>query len=125
MNVLLDTHVLLWVFSRDSRLSPDAADVIRDGRNVVYVSAATACEIAIKKALGKLSAPSTYIEGLERYRFTSLDITAEHALAVEALPPYHRDPFDRMLVAQARAESLTLVTNDRRLREYDVAILGT
>ncbi len=117
--------MLLWVFSRDRRLSEKAADTIRDGNTVVFVSAATAWEIAIKKALGKLEAPDNYLEGLKRYRFTALDITTEHALAVETLPLHHQDPFDRMLVAQARLEKLTLVTGDPKVWAYNVPVLKT
>ncbi|MBS3965754.1 MAG: type II toxin-antitoxin system VapC family toxin [Truepera sp.] len=123
MNLLLDTHALIWVFSRNARLSKGAADAIRDGSNLVFVSAATAWEIAIKKALGKLKVPGDYQAGLKRYRFTPLDITSEHALAVEYLPPHHSDPFDRLLVAQAQLEKLILVTADPRLKAYGIAVL--
>ncbi len=91
----------------------------------MFVSAVTAWEIAIKKSLGKLSAPDNYLEGLARYRFTALDITTEHALAVETLPLHHRDPFDRLLIAQAQLEKLTLVTSDPKIWAYDVAVLKT
>ncbi len=123
MNLLLDTHVLIWVFSQDSRLSQTATEAIRDGRNLVFVSAATAWEIAIKKALGKLRVPGNYQEGLRRYRFTPLDITTEHALAVEKLPPHHKDPFDRMLIAQVQIERLTLVTHDPNMKAYGIPII--
>ncbi len=125
MNLLLDTHALLWVFSQDPRLSPAATEAIRDGSNVVFVSAATAWELAIKKALGKLQVPDNYQEGLRRYRFTLLDITTEHALAVEHLPPHHKDPFDRMLIVQAQIERLTLVTHDPNMKSYGVPIIET
>lgn len=125
MNLLLDTHVLIWVFSQDPRLSQAATELIRDGRNLVFVSAATAWEIAIKKALGKLRVPGNYQEGLRRYRFTPLDITTEHALAVEQLPPHHKDPFDRMLIAQAQIERLTLVTHDPNMEAYGIPIIET
>lgn len=121
MNLLLDTHVLLWALDDDPSLSPAARAAITDGRNVVFVSAATAWEIAIKRALGKLRAPTDdYLQELERHHFTPLDITTEHALAVESLPPYHADPFDRILVAQSQVEKLTLVTRDVRLLAYAV-----
>lgn len=125
MNLLLDTHVLIWVFSQDARLSPGAAEAIRDGNNLVFVSAATAWEIAIKKALGKLKVPDNYQEGLSRYRFTPLPITTEHALAVEQLPHHHNDPFDRILIVQAQIERLTLVTHDANIKAYGVSILAT
>ena len=121
MNLLLDTHVLLWALDNDPLLSPAPRNAIIDGNNIVFVSAATAWEIAIKKALGKLRAPtSNYLEELRRHRFTPLDITSEHALAVEDLPPHHADPFDRMLVAQAQIEKLTLITRDSRIQAYNV-----
>ena len=123
MNLLLDTHVLIWAFSQDSRLSQTATEAIRDGRNLVFVSAATAWEIAIKKALGKLRVPGNYQEGLKRYRFTPLDITTEHALAVEKLAPHHKDPFDRMLIAQVQIERLTLVTHDPNMKAYGIPII--
>lgn len=121
MNLLLDTHVLLWALDDDLSLSQAARHAIIDGNNIVFVSAATAWEIAIKKALGKLNAPTDdYLEELRRHRFTPLDITSEHALAVERLPPHHADPFDRLLVAQAQIEKLTLITRDSRIQAYDV-----
>ncbi len=123
MNLLLDTHVLIWVFSQDPRLSQTATEAIRDGRNLVFVSAVTAWEIAIKKAVGKLRVPGNYQEGLRRYRFTPLDITTEHALAVEQLPPHHKDPFDRMLIAQVQIERLTLVTHDPNMKAYGIPII--
>ncbi len=89
----------------------------------MFVSAVTAWEIAIKKAIGKLKAPGNYEEGLKRYRFTPLDITTPHALAVEHLPTHHNDPFDRLLIAQAQLEKLTLVTGDQRFKAYDVPII--
>jgi len=125
MNLLLDTHVLIWVFSRDPTLSKTATDAIRDGNNLVFVSAATAWEIAIKKSPGKLKVPGNYHEGLQRYRFTPLSVTTEHALAVEHLPPHHKDPFDRLLIAQAKIETLTLVTGDPNMKAYDVPIIDS
>ena len=124
MNLLLDTHVLLWALDNHPTLSPAARTAIIDGHNVVFVSAATAWEITIKKALGKLQAPSDdYLDELKRHRFTPLDITTEHALAVERLPMHHADPFDRMLVAQAQVEKLTLVTRDPKILIYSVPII--
>jgi len=122
-SLLLDTHVLLWVATRDDRLGPRARDAIRDGTTTVFVSAVTAWEIAIKRALGKVEVPGDVMELVRFYRFDALDITIDHALGVEALPSHHRDPFDRLLVSQARSEGLTLVSNDARLAEYDVSYL--
>ena len=126
MNLLLDTHAFLWAIDNDPRLSPKAREVIINGNNVVFVSAATAWEISIKKGIGKLQVPNgDYLEELKVHRFTALDITTEHALAVENLPPHHKDPFDRILVAQAQLENLTLVTRDPRIKAYTVPIIET
>ncbi len=126
MNLLLDTHVFLWAVDNNPNLSLTAREAIVDGYNIVYVSAATAWEISIKRAIGKLKIPkSDYLEELRLHRFTPLSITTEHALAVENLPLHNKDPFDRMLIAQAQEEKLILVTHDRRMKGYDVRIMET
>lgn len=123
MRLLLDTHVVLWALADDSRIGSEARRAIEDTRNSVFVSAASAWEIAVKRALGKLEAPSDLIAWIERSAFNGLSIAIEHALASAELPPRHRDPFDRLLVAQSRLESLTLVTGDAQIARYDVATL--
>lgn len=124
MNLLLDTHVFLWAIDDDPTLSQKARIAIIDGNNLVFVSAATAWEITIKKAIGKLRLPQgDYLDELRLHRFTALDITTEHALVVGDLPEHHKDPFDRMLVAQAQVENLTLVTRDPRLMVYPIRII--
>ena len=123
MNLLLDTHVLIWALCDDPTLSPEARKAIVDGRNQVFVSAATAWEIAIKRALGKLQAPDNFEEELERHRFTPLSITCAHALATERLPSLHHDPFDRLLIAQAKLEKFVLVTRDKRIKKYGLPII--
>jgi PIN domain nuclease of toxin-antitoxin system len=126
MNLLLDTHVFLWAVDDNPNLSTTAREAIVNGNNIVYVSAATAWEISIKRTIGKLRIPeSDYLEELQLHRFTPLSITTEHALAVENLPSIHKDPFDRMLIAQAQLEKLTLVTRDHRIAEYDVRVIET
>ena len=126
MNLLLDTHVFLWAVDNNPNLSPAAREAIVDGHNIVYVSAATAWEISIKQAIGKLRIPqSDYLEELRLHRFTPLSITTKHALAVEHLPPHHKDPFDRILIAQAQEEKLSLVTRNLRMKAYDVRIIAT
>jgi PIN domain nuclease of toxin-antitoxin system len=121
MTLLLDTHVLLWWLDDPNQLSRQAKKAIADGTNRVYVSAAVAWEIAIKKALGKLEAPDDLEEMLDSNRFIPLPVTIPHALAVLALPDYHRDPFDRMLIAQALHEGFRLVTRDQEIAKYPVA----
>lgn len=123
MNLLLDTHVLLWTLDDESQLSDEARLAVLDGRNRVLVSAVSAWEITVKKALGRLRAPADLTDQLEQQRFTALDVTIPHALAVGDLPEHHADPFDRLLIAQARTESLTLVTRDVQIRRYEVDVL--
>ena len=121
MRLLLDTHVFLWWrAARDMR--PQAIDAIR-GADDVFVSAASAWEVAIKAARGKIRLSGSFGEGVTASGFVPLPINFLHALAAGELPPHHRDPFDRMLVAQARVERLTLVSRDRRLEPYGGAII--
>ena len=124
MNLLLDTHVLIWTFDDNPTLSETAREAIAEGENTVFVSAVTAWEIAIKRAIGKLKLKGDYQKGLQRYRFLPLAISTEHALAVEHLPQHHGDPFDRLLIAQAQLEKLTIVTRDKRFEDYGVKIIG-
>ncbi len=125
MNLLLDTHALLWWLDDNPTLSKKAREAISDGGNMVFVSAAVIWEIRIKQALGKLEIPSDFREALNNQAFEMLPITADHAHLIEELPPYHRDPFDRMLIAQAKFEGLTLVTRDKNFIKYNVPILRT
>lgn len=124
MRLLLDTYVLLWALADPERLDVAAAKAVRDGRNTVLVSAASIWEIAIKRAAVKLRAPSDLLDVVAAAGFGSLPITAGHAHVAGALEPHHRDPFDRMLVAQAQVESLMVVTRDERLAAYGIDILA-
>lgn len=115
--ILLDTHLLLWAVSEPRKLSPHARRRIDDAE--VFVSAASIWEVSIKVALGKLSAdPSLLLAEIEPAGFRLLPVTGQHAAAVAHLPPLHSDPFDRMLVAQAKTEPLILLTNDSALGGY-------
>jgi PIN domain nuclease of toxin-antitoxin system len=121
---LLDTHVLLWWIEDNPKLGPAPRAIIADPGNEVVVSAATIWEAAIKRALGKLRFDTpVLLETLRRSSMRVLPITAPHALTAGDLPRHHDDPFDRMLVAQAIAEGFTLITCDRWLRSYAVAIV--
>jgi PIN domain nuclease of toxin-antitoxin system len=122
LRLLLDTHTLLWWLA-DEHLAPEASARIADPLNEVAVSAASAWEISIKKALGKLAAPDDLEQQIFASDFTPLPIGIGHALAAGQLPRHHEDPFDRMLIAQAQTEHMTVVTRDKRFAEYDVAIL--
>ena len=124
MRLLLDTHVLLWALADDARLTRQVRDVIVDGSNEVLVSAVSVWEITIKTALGTLEAPKDLLEAVADAAFTPLPISPDHALRAGRLPRHHDDPFDRMLVAQAAGEGLTLVSADRRLADYEVELLA-
>lgn len=127
MRLLLDTQVFLWSIAATERLSRRARRVIEDGANDVFLSAASAWEIAIKAGLGRLSLPSDperfVPEQMSANAFQPLPVELRHALAVYGLPKVHSDPFDRLLVAQAIAEGLTIVTSDERLGDYPVKML--
>ena len=124
MSWMLDTHALLWALTDDERLSSRAREILGDPRAVVHVSAATAWEISLKVARGRLEIPFPADRLLEivtgALRLTPLPIDFSHALAAGALPPIHRDPIDRLLVAQAQALGATIVTGDRQIARYAV-----
>lgn len=125
MRLLLDTHILLWWLADDSALREADRAAIRDPASAVFVSAATAWEIAIKCALGKLAFPTGELpQLLVAEGFEPLGIELRHAIAAGALPPHHHDPFDRMLVAQAQIEGLTIMTIDPMIRRYAIAVYG-
>lgn len=123
MQLLLDTHAFLWWLGDDPKLGPRARVAIGNGGNAVFVSAASAWEIAVKRARGSLDAPGDIAEWIAKCDFSDLPIEVEHAVAAAELPMHHTDPFDRMLVAQAQLEELTLVAHDDELGKYGVAIL--
>ena len=120
MRLLLDTHALVWMASDPSRLSEPAASAIRDPANDVHVSAISGWEVAIKRARGRLRFPDIDRPMMQALRLIELPVSLRHTTEVGRLPDHHRDPFDRMLVAQARSEGLTLVSRDRGLLAYDV-----
>ena len=126
MRLLLDTHTFLWWIADDSRLSSRAAALIAEGDNEAYISAASAWEIVVKSGLGRVEVPEPVdrflTSQLEANAFLPLPIHVRHALGLSSLPDVHRDPFDRILVAQAVAEELTLVSADSVLRRYPAAV---
>lgn len=124
MRLLLDTHALVYALARPEALGEETRAVLVDPAHEVYFSAASIWEIEIKAALGKLERPSADVAVEARAQgFTELVITSEHAVRAARLPLHHRDPFDRMLVAQALEEGLSLVTDDALVAAYDVAVL--
>ena len=125
MRLLLDTQALLWWLADSPKLSKPARAAIQEGSNTVYVSAASAWEMEIKSALGKLRAPDDLKATLEAGRFLELPVQIVHTAALRQLPAHHRDPFDRMLVAQAQTENLTVVTSDPVFTIYQVRVIST
>ena len=123
MNLLLDTHVLLWWLDDNPTLSKKAKAAIADGKNLVFISTSVIWEIRIKQALGKIKVPDDFRKVLDEQPFEMLNISAEHAHAIGELPPHHRDPFDRMLVAQAKVEGLTIITRDKNIKKYKVPFI--
>ena len=123
MNLLLDTHVVLWWLDDPNLLSQQAVAAIERLDNNIIVSVVSAWEIAIKKTLGKLEAPENLKEMIADAGFQWLPITYEHVWKIKDLPFHHEDPFDRLLVAQANVENLTLVTRDSHVKAYTIPIL--
>ncbi|SFD81363.1 type II toxin-antitoxin system VapC family toxin [Streptomyces aidingensis] len=123
MRLLLDTHVVLWWLSDSPELSEETK-ILLDTEPGVCVSAVSPWEVAIKQSLGKLKGPDDLPERVRDCQFRSLPITAGHGVRAGRLPHHHRDPFDRLLVAQAQTEGLTLVTRDQHIPRYDVPVLA-
>jgi PIN domain nuclease of toxin-antitoxin system len=121
VRILVDTHLLLWVVASSRRLPRDARTLILDAANEVFYSAASVWEVAIKSTLRRQdfrANPTVLVRALAHSGFSELPVTAAHAVRVASLPAIHRDPFDRLLVAQSLAEPMTLLTNDAVLRGY-------
>lgn len=124
MRLLLDTHAFLWWLDNSPRLGAQARAAITDPGNSIFISAASAWEIAVKRASGRLDAPMGEIEAwIAQSSFTKLSIEVSHAIASVELPMHHRDPFDRLLIAQARMEAMSLVSRDTQIEKYDVDLL--
>jgi PIN domain nuclease of toxin-antitoxin system len=123
--LLVDTHDLLWWLAGDRKLKAPVRAVLADPENLVFVSAASIWELRIKEALGKVELPDEFEETLDAQSFEHLSVTAAHAHALKGLALHHRDPFDRMLVAQASLEGLTIVSHDDALRAYGVPLILT
>lgn len=124
MTLLLDTHVILWWQCDDARLGREARDAIAFA-DVVWVSAVSGWEVAIKSALGRLRLSEPFPVLLAADDFSELPMTLAHSARLESLPPHHSDPFDRMLIAQALCEKATLISHDRALEPYGVKMIWT
>jgi PIN domain nuclease of toxin-antitoxin system len=124
LRLLLDTHVLVWWLAGGTKLSARALELISDPANDVFVSAASVWEVAIKRALGKIRVePEELVAAVAESNFRELPVTAKHAAHVARLPDHHRDPFDRLLVAQSLTEQAHLLTVDRVLGIYGPAVI--
>ena len=120
MKLLLDTHILIWWLSQDRRLSQLETDIIADPDNLIFISAATAWEIVVKKMIGKLEAPDNLPVALAENNFLELPITIDHSQKLYQLPLHHNDPFDRIMIAQAISEDLTFMTRDAKIALYEI-----
>jgi PIN domain nuclease of toxin-antitoxin system len=124
MRVLLDTHILLWWLKDDRKLSNVAANIIEDDANDIFISAVNAWEIAIKKSLGRIQIDmDEFLESVENSGLGVLNVTVNHACLVSSLPGHHKDPFDRMLIAQSIVEPMRLLTHDEMLMQYGKYVL--
>ena len=123
MRLLLDTHALLWATVSPEVLTASARAAISDAENDVAFSAGSVWELALKWSAGRLEMPADFAQSLADRRYSELPISVNHALAAADLPTHHRDPFDRMLIAQAQLEGRTIVTRDQAFAAYDVALL--
>ncbi|MCL2453886.1 MAG: type II toxin-antitoxin system VapC family toxin [Micrococcales bacterium] len=121
--VLLDTNVLIWATVSSSRLTPAWRDLLLDPSNDVFFSSVSVAEISIKASLGKLDMPDEYVAVLARSGYEELTLTASHAQALRTLPWHHRDPFDRLIVAQALVEDLAVMTSDAAFAQYGTALV--
>jgi len=121
---LLDTHILLWWLGKKAALSHQETEIISNPAHLVFVSSASVWEIAMKESMGKLTLPGSFYSRLAEQPLEKLPITAEHARQTAQLPLHHKDPFDRMLIAQARCERITLISRDRQMAKYEVGLLA-
>ncbi len=122
--LLLDTHIFLWWMQGSKKLSKKLVKVLKNPDNQVFISTASIWEMIIKKKLGKLKIPNNLKTILSKSGFEVLSISLDHVLELEKLPPLHKDPFDRILIAQAKTEHLILATNDKKNSRYEVLIIS-
>lgn len=121
--LLLDTHVFIWWMSGSANLGSMAIKQISDPENKVFISAVSVWEMMIKRQLGKLECPDNLDSIIEELGFEQLDISAQHAVQTDHLPMHHKDPFDRMLIAQSQVDGLQIITKDERFSDYQVSLI--
>lgn len=120
---LLDTHIFIWWMENKKRLDKNLFNILKNPKNTIILSAATIWEIVIKRAKGKLKTSITLEKGIKQSGFIILPIQMTHVLGIQKLPHYHADPFDRLLISQSQIESLTLITSDQKIWQYDIDVL--
>jgi len=123
MRLLLDTDVVIWALNRSDKLKNNILAILRDPTNELVVSVISIWEISIKQSLGKLTIPNEYLSILQHQGIRILTVNTTHAYAIRSLPRLHRDPFDRMLIAQAMLEDLTIMTHDKQIPAYSVSCM--
>ncbi len=123
MNYLLDTHVIVWLATKRRRIRKATVSLFEDPANTLWISAVSVWEIGIKTRLGKLRMPEDWLSRTDEWEARELSISSKHAARASGLPELHDDPFDRMLIAQALCESMTLVTDDEFIHQYEVTYL--
>ncbi len=123
MRYLLDTHIFLWWMEGNSRLSKDTFNLLNNSQSKIFLSVASVWEIVIKKAKKKLKTPKDVGGGIKASGFIRINIEMLHVLGIEKLPMYHNDPFDRIIISQAKIEHLTLITADKKIWKYDLSFL--
>lgn len=125
MRYLLDTNIFLWSLNDDKRLKKQIRKILEDPLNEIFASVVNGWEISIKHKIGKLPLKTTLFKCFEKSSFKVLNINLEHILQLDKLPFHHKDPFDRILIAQAKVESLTLLTSDQKFKKYDLRLILT
>lgn len=123
MDILIDTHIFLWALGQPDKLNEQQRIHLQAPYNTIYISAVTIAELSIKSSIGKFELVFNPLEMAEKTGFTGLDFTAEDAMRLKDLPLHHKDPFDRMLIAQSLRNGIALMTNDRKFRRYDCKLL--
>jgi PIN domain nuclease of toxin-antitoxin system len=123
MRIIIDTHIFLWAISDPQRLSPKQRPLIESSANIVYVSAISIAEIMIKKSLGKLTMKGSPLDVARKSGFELLDFNADAAILLGSLPFHHKDPFDRMLIAQSLTTKFAIMTDDRKFSKYDCKLV--
>lgn len=123
MNYLLDTNALIWYLLGNDKITTKLLDTIHSNKNNVYFSSVNIIEISIKVSIGKLKIDDAYLNYLQKSPFIELQLNSTHALKLQSLPFLHKDPFDRLLIAQAKVENLTIITRDKIFKDYEVNIL--